>query len=393
MGYLELVEHQSIDLPAEGLSYELGQVLWQKYGCYVNVDFPSPKTNGRWRLTPQGWVGFIPLAPDLSLHLRSKVPIRNLFAMLGYAYRLHPRILERLVNCKSMDGMYEVLAIKLAEMVIERGHRGFYRSYKARTERLPYLRGRLLQERQILRPWDVGLDCVYHEHTTDLEDNQILLWTLRRIMLSGICREDSRPLLRRAYRDLLGFASLKPFTPQSCLERRYDRLNLDYRPMHALCRFFLENTGPSLEHGDHKVLPFLVDMARLYEQFVARWLQVNLEYPFSLRAQEVVQIGPAQANTFKIDLVIYGSRENRPLMVLDTKYKSPKAPSNEDIFQVVAYAEAIGCNKAALVFPAANDASLDLDVGRISVSSMAFSLDDDLEKAGQAFLDDLLRAI
>ncbi len=53
-----------------------------------------------------------------------------------------------------------------------------------------------------------------------------------------------------------------PVGPDSCDGRTYNRLNADYEPMHALCRFFLNNSGPTHERGDRPMLPFLVNMSR-----------------------------------------------------------------------------------------------------------------------------------
>ncbi|MCX7038200.1 MAG: hypothetical protein NT005_03560 [Spirochaetes bacterium] len=43
-----------------------------------------------------------------------------------------------------------------------------------------------------------------------------------------------------------------------------------------MCRFFLESSGPTHEPGGNLMLPFLVDMARLFELFVAEWLQQHI---------------------------------------------------------------------------------------------------------------------
>ena len=87
--------------------------------------------------------------------------------------------------------------------------------------------------------------------------------------------------------------------------------------------------------GDRKMLPFLIDMARLYEIFVAEWLKVHLPYPFKLRSQERVIIGPDKAVRFDIDLVIYDVETGGARFVLDTKYKKSLKPASEDIAQVL----------------------------------------------------------
>ena len=272
---LPLTEYVSARFPRESIPDALGEALWQYYSSQVAVDFPSPKTESQWQLTSQGWVGYIPLTPELGLALQPKVELGNLFRMLEYAYQLKGksfRFLEGLVECQSLKEFYERLANVLAKRVLDRGRKGFYRAYLPETERLPYVRGRLDVRQAIQTPWDVRLQCHYEEHTADIEENQILAWTLSRIARSGMCTERVLPTVRRAYRALRGLVSTQPCSPQDCVGRLYNRLNDDYHPLHALCRFFLEHSGPSHEVGDRTVLPFLVNMERLYELFVAVWL-------------------------------------------------------------------------------------------------------------------------
>ena len=78
------------------------------------------------------------------------------------------------------------------------------------------------------------------------------------------------------------------------------------------------------------------------------------------------------------------------LCVLDTKYKTAPQPKNDDVFQVMGYAEAKGCKDAVLVYPVPLSRPLNEKVGGIRVRSMTFSLSGDLEQSGAAFLGALL---
>lgn len=177
--------------------------------------------------------------------------------------------------------------------------------------------------------------------------------------------------------------------------RQYNRLNEDYRPLHALCRFFLEQSGASHEIGDRTTLPFLVDMARLYERFVAEWLKAHREtvlqpLGFDIKFQQRVYVGQGKALYFDIDLVLQNMATGAAKYVLDTKYKASTTPVSSDIAQVVAYAEAKGCQEAILVYPTPLSEALDIRVGSIRVRSLIFSLAGDIEQAGYSFLQDLL---
>lgn len=391
---IELTEFTPARFPSDEIPEEVGEVIWRNYGNQIAVDFPSPKTDWKLQLTAQGWVGHIPLTPDVSIALRPKVQLGNLFRMLEYAYRLESlRFLEGLIESRSLEEFYEQLASILCKRVLDRGRKGFYRTYLSRTENLPYLCGRLDVQRMMRAPWDVNLQCHYHEHTADVEENQILGWTLSMILRSGMCTERVLPFVRRAFRMLQGFASLVPCRPDDCIGRLYNRLNDDYEPLHSLCRFFLEHSGPSHELGDRLMLPFLVDMAHLYELFVAEWLIAHLPSSLKLTFQEKVDIDNQGVLHFAIDLVLYDDATGVALCVLDTKYKAPEAPSTDDIAKVAAYAEVKGCNKAFLVYPASVEYCLDARIGHVIVREMTFALDGDVEKAGETFLKVLLENI
>jgi 5-methylcytosine-specific restriction enzyme subunit McrC len=76
--------------------------------------------------------------------------------------------------------------------------------------------------------------------------------------------------------------------------------------------------------------------------------------------------------------------------VLDTKYKRVSAPSTDDIAQIVAYAEAKGCQDAILAYPFPPIRPLDAWVGDVRVRSVTFALDAGLEQAGRTFLQQVL---
>jgi 5-methylcytosine-specific restriction enzyme subunit McrC len=393
---IELVEYVPVLLERSEIPYAVGEALWRNYEAQVAVDFPSPKTGNRWRLTARGWVGHIPLTPDFHFALRPKVQLGNLLRMLEYAYDLKSFLfLEGLFHCQSLSDFYERLAEILANRILNRGRQGFYCAYLPKTEDLPYVRGRINGRQFISKPWDVKVRCDYEEHTPDVEENQILAWTVWCIARSGLCTERVLPTVRRAYHLLQGLVTLQSKSPQVCVERQYNRLNEDYRLLHALCRFFLEQMGPSYEMGERPMLPFLVDMARLYERFVAEWLKAHREtvllpQGLDIKSQERLYVDEGKDIYFDIDLVLQDVATGMAKYVLDTKYKVPTAPTSSDIAQVVAYAEAKGCQEAILVYPMPLVEPLDIRVGSIRIRSLTFTLAGDLELAGYRFLEVLL---
>ena len=386
---VNLTEYKTEYFPANCLSQDMGKLIWQLFKNYISIEPPSWKNDDHWELTSNGWVGYIPIGDDVTICLNPKVPIGNLFRMLEYAYRLKLIIVEGLFDCETLNEFYESLAIILASRVIDRKRKGLHKLYIDKKEELPYLRGKLQFQDIIRKPWIVNLPSQYQEHTPDIADNQILSWTLFVIIRSGVCSENSISTIRKAYRELQRLIELNLYSPQDCINRLYDRLNEDYKPMHILCRFFLENSGPSINQGDRSMMPFLIDMSKLYELFVAEWLRAKLPNDYELISQEHIKFGSTGEISFDIDLVINSKESDEVVYVLDTKYKIPEAPSSSDVHQIVAYSEAKNCNEAILIYPAKIKSPFEGMIGQINVRTLSFSIDGDLDDGGNQFLTEL----
>ncbi|MEG4999967.1 McrC family protein [Microcoleus sp. B4-D4] len=388
---IELTEYQLATFERDFIPESVGDKIYQNYGKEIDIEFPNRKTKDKWELKSKGRVGNIPITPEFHIAIRPKVPINNLFGMLEYAYNLKIKFPQGSIQCQSLQESYERLANILAQKILERCRKGLYRDYLSKTERLAYIRGRVDLRSALQKPWDVKLKCHYHEQTGDIEDNQILAWTLFMIGRSGVCGETVSSTVRKAFHALQGFVTLKPFKSSACIDRTYHRLNQDYQLLHALCRFFLDNTGPSHEKGDREMLPFLIDMANLYEQFVAEWLKANTPKGFFVKQQHRVTHDPNYF--YRIDLLLCDIATSKVQYVLDTKYKAPDKIDNKDIYQIVTYAHALNCQNAILIYPQNLKQPLDIKNGDIRVRSLTFSLDSDLNEAGKTFLTSLPQKI
>ena len=391
MPTLVLTEYQTVTLPENALTQEMGLRLHRQFGQQVQVVAPSVLNGQQWQLTAQGWIGTIPLAPDLTLVLQPKVPLRNLFGMVEMAYNFEPRWLDGLAQVETLAEFYDRLAAMLARKVLHRGRNGFHRTYINHTDFLPTVRGQLNLRRVLRYPHSPVLECEYEEHTVDNEDNRILAWTLRQIARSGLCTPVTHHLVAQAFRTLQKVVTVEPINPARCVGRHYTRLNQDYQPLHALCRFFLEQSGPTHQEGDHLLLPFLLDMATLFERFAAAWLQHHLPSPWQVKIQEHILVDPHSHLTVRPDIVLY--QADQPYAVLDTKYKVPHTIQSDDFSQVVAYAQVKNCPLAILLYPQEPSRPLNITLPHVHIRTLAFPLDGDLEAAGQALLAQLTKAV
>jgi 5-methylcytosine-specific restriction enzyme subunit McrC len=338
----------------------------------------------------------MPLSDRFVLKVLPKVPIARIFQMIEYVYDLKSlRFLDGITTAGGVEDLYEKLVARLVDGVLRRVHLGLYRGYVETEDVLPWVRGTLLLGPTMrafgrTQPRWVQLHCRFEEHTADLCDNQILAWTLFLLSHHEFHDGELACRVREAYRALAPEVTVRPVSPSECVRRSYHHLNEDYRPLHALCRFFLEHCGPLLEESDREFLPFLVHMPTLFERFLAAWLARKRLPALHVKAQHQIPLGDGRR--FRIDIVLKDLQSRRIVAVPDTKYKLTQGKSLADVQQAVAYAAGTGCRTAILVYPF-KCAPVCLNVGAVRVYSVGFDLDAPIDVAGNAFLQDLTRIL
>jgi 5-methylcytosine-specific restriction enzyme subunit McrC len=392
--HIELTEFTPRRLP--GLTDRTAEAIYDHYRNQVEVMWPSPATEGCYELKAQGWVGVLPLPDGSVIRVHPKVPVASLFHMWEYAYQLDllRDDADQLQSTDQVDAFFSMLAGVLARRVQARARRGLVRNYVSCADDLHTVRGRVDVMASLRQPARTALPCQFDEHTADVADNQLLAYSLRRILRSQALNDQARPVVMRAYRMLPHEVTAAPFRAKDCVDRLYSRLTEDYRQLHALCRFFLENTGPTHVTGDAAMLPFQVDMNRLFELFVAEWLRQNLPASMALTAQESVSLSEDNNLKFQIDLVIRDRESGRVLCVLDTKYKRHAVVSTSDMQQMIAYAASRKCEDAILIYPSVQTAErCYAKVPGFRVHTLVFDLAGDLEAAGWRLLARVLEIV
>ena len=308
--------------------------------------------------------------------------------MLEIAYNLKSfKLFEGDTSVSTIAELFERVVAILAHRVLDRARKGLFQAYLTERDELLFVRGRI-DIRESLKHAMHGqpyLDCEFQQLTHDLEDNQILLWTLYRVSRAGLQRAEVIQAVRQAYRVLSGVVKLTEKKVEHCLNRFYHRLNDDYRLLHGLCRLLLEHIGPDTKLGDRAFLPFQLDMPNLFELFVAEWLKQNALEKWDVAAHHSVKLKSNAELTFDIDLLLRDKELGRSIAVLDTKYKGITQPTSSDIQQVIAYAVEMGVDRAFLVYPGKNSPPITAQVGNIEVSCLSFDVSTNLALAGASF--------
>ncbi len=390
---IELDEVNPSKIPEDRLDVETAKTLQHAHGKKISLEHNL--WDRSYTLRSNGYIGYIPVNDNCTIRIRPKVDINNVFRMLEYAYKLKSfEILEGLANVDSCEDFFERFVNVLARRILERNRKGLYSDYLEKWDSLPHLRGRtrILQTTVSMLKGSMAPTCEFEEHTPDLAENQILLWTLYQLRQFQIKREDVKRVVRKAYRELVSKVSLNCIQPSDCINRFYNRLNEEYRPLHGLCRFFLEHIGPGIEPGSYDFLPFVIHMPSLFESFVAEWLRENVPTEYKVRKQHTATLDVEGKFQFRIDLVINDAVTGKTVCVLDTKYKDSPKPEESDICQVHTYAARMDTRKAYLIYPTVTT-RLETAIDDITVRSIVFDISQDPDKAGLVFLHELMRQL
>lgn len=239
-----------------------------------------------------------------------------------------------------IEELFERLALWLASLAMDRARKGLHRDFTSRQDRLQIVRGRLQPLATTLSFWRGRLDlhCRYTEPTVDIADNRIVVWTLHWLRHHRFAHREVRDRVAAADRALAPAVTLQRFRSSEISERARPHHLRDYSTMHGLCRLLLTSTGADLAHGEASGVPFLVDMPRLYEAFVARRLAHALAGRLLVQPQVSARIAGDTNLRFQIDLVVREPATGRVVAVLDTKWKDFQSPAVGDVQQLVAYA-------------------------------------------------------
>lgn len=96
-------------------------------------------------------------------------------------------------------------------------------------------------------------------------------------------------------------------------------LNQHYRPILTVCELLLRDSALDEEIGEKTSISFLINMNKLFEEFVGNLLEKRLyEYQVELQKTEHPEKS-GEGLIIKLDIMI--SRNGIPLFIIDTKYQ------------------------------------------------------------------------
>ena len=303
-----------------------------------------------WELTAKQYVGVIVLN-DLRIVIEPKVGLQNLFYMLTFAHDL--AIFRReSVQLAVGDDLFEFIVVIFLRQVEQLVQRGIHRAYVTEEDNLTSLRGRLILADHLQRN-ALHVQRFYQrisEYTADVLENRILRHTLD--LLGRL--EYTDPNLRLQIRRVASaFADVRPapVTPADCDRVIYTRLNAAYQTRINLARLLMQHLSLEGRAGSTEFAAYLLDMNKVFELFVARFLSNHFADHPSIRVevQPDIWLDTDQQEKGVPDIVL--RRDGVRYLVLDTKYKRFWGkPDNADRNQMVTYCHTLGLPRGILIY-------------------------------------------
>ena len=349
---------------------------------------PAQGERDAYKLTSGSTVGALVIG-GLSVLIRPKISIPQLLSLACYAMGDFKSRERRWFDFQEQPALPDTLALALAAAARRAFARGLLHGYLAHEEALPTVRGRIRFDDQLRHRFGLPLpvEVRYDEFTDDILANRLVKAAVAR--LGGM-----RLRLPKARRDLgriaglLDNVSLVAFPPNNLPQVSFDRLNQHYRDVVGLSRLILRHSAFQSSRGTVRAAGFLIDMNKLFQEFVAQALREELNVSERvLRSEQDLPLDTQGRARIKPDLSWWDGEVCT--FVGDAKYKNvsgERAPS-ADLYQLLAYTTALDLPGGLLVYAQGETSSAQYQVRHADKLLVVAALDLD------GTLDDVLASV
>ena len=313
----------------------------------------TPTTSlGQWRITDVAKVG-VAVVSGCELHVIPKTPLENIVFMASLG-GMQLRLSELETRYGVETSIPTAIGRAFLDSLDKSTRHGLLKGYRSVQDSGAVVRGRWDIPRQLAKrpgiPLPVEID--FDDFTEDIDENRILRTALRALVRMDDVADSLGPAMKSMQVLFADVESLPRGIPIPVV--RTHRLNEHYEMPLRLARVILEAVSWTHREGAAIGGTFLVNMATVFESYVAERVRARLAAEgFEVTAQDRQWwLDADRSVALRPDIVI--SRGGQPLTVADTKYKvlseSQGSVPNGDVYQATAYALALRVASAHLLY-------------------------------------------
>jgi 5-methylcytosine-specific restriction enzyme subunit McrC len=314
---------------------------------------PSFGQPGRYDITPSSTVGVADLS-SLAVSIRPKIAIERLLFLVSFA--LDPTGWKATTaGFAEADSLVEAVIPGFVRQAQTALGGGVLHGYRREDDALPTVRGRIRFGDQISRHFGdrLPLEVTYDEFTPDIDLNRVLKAAIHRLGKMRIRSSASRRSLR-AFDGKLEHVALVEYDRRALPRFTWTRLNRHYRNAIQLSLLILANSSIEALPGGRRSTALLLDMNRVFEDFVV----VALRETLGLASHELIQHGAGTGLTLdvgqrvKLRPDISWWRGGSCRFVGDVKYKriAMSGVVHHDLYQLLAYLTATDLAAGLLIY-------------------------------------------
>ena len=301
-------------------------------------------------LKPGSTVGAVEFG-DLSVLIRPKIPIPQLLSLACYAMGVFKTQETRLFDFEEEEALPDVLALALVSTARRAFARGLLHGYRTEEEALYTVRGRIMFAEQIRRRFGIPLpvEVRYDEFTDDIQENQLVKAAAARLGGMRLRSREARVGLGWIAA-MLDNVSPAEFPPNEVPEVPFDRLNEHYCGVVGLSRLILRHSAFESGRGRVRAAGFLMDMNKLFQEFVTQALRDSLGVSESVFLERRIgSLDVEREVRLKPDLTWWYGRDC--VFVGDAKYKvADGRVHHDDLYQLLAYVSALDLPGGMLIY-------------------------------------------
>ncbi len=338
---------------------------------------PSARLDVRWLangdvdIQATSWIGVVHFT-DLRVHVVPKLVGGSLQVLRMLEYATGISILSRLPADRPRPPEGESLLDLICLLLTEEAHAlirdGLLRDYRATTDTLDTLRGRLRYRDQVLLRYGQidRIHCDFDEYDADTPENHYVAAALH--VAHRRCTDPDIRFAALRLASIFEAACNPPHQDPARYEQAitYNRRNDRYRTVHELAGMLLRGLAfdDLFDRSQGRLGAFMMDMNVVFERFITRLVDDALQSPSHLRSSSQVRLRAVIRNddtgrtytTLRPDLVIEDTHTGERVPI-DVKYKlyDARKLNASDIYQSFIYAYALASDsnqRAGLIYPA-----------------------------------------
>lgn len=276
---------------------------------------------------------------------------------LSYCRKLKfPNYLSGLNTQKS--DFFEILIYLFSKYTKELLNSSVYQKYVEVENELSFVKGRInfneYINQNLARGRNHKVNCTYDSFEIENHFNQCIKYVSRMLLSASKDTQNKRNLNDILF--ILDEVSDVCISSEECQKFQFNPMLSDFETVRDYCVLFLQNSVSFNYKSDLKLFAFLLPMEYVFEDFIFGFIDKELEKVNAKNQVSNKHLDEAKSFGLKPDLLLHiGDRK----IIADTKYKmvyndtldAKKGISQNDLYQMTAYAIRFGVTDIRLFYP------------------------------------------